>query len=44
VDDLKLASPKTKDFVGLMSTLELTGTTLVVSTGGQEPHARLAQH
>jgi large subunit ribosomal protein L4 len=33
VDDLKLASPKTKDFVNLMSTLELTGTTLVVSTG-----------
>ena len=33
VDDLKLASPKTKDFVGLMSALDLTGTTLVVSTG-----------
>jgi large subunit ribosomal protein L4 len=33
VDDLKLASPKTKDFVGMMSTLELTGTTLIVSTG-----------
>ncbi len=33
VDELKLASPKTKDFAGLMSTLELTGTTLVVSTG-----------
>jgi len=33
VDDLKLASPKTKDFVSLMYTLELTGTTLVVSTG-----------
>jgi large subunit ribosomal protein L4 len=33
VDDLKLTSPKTKDFVGVMSTLELTGTTLVVSTG-----------
>ena len=33
VDELKLASPKTKDFIGLMSTLELTGTTLVVSTG-----------
>jgi large subunit ribosomal protein L4 len=31
VDDLKLASPKTKDFVGLMSTLELTGTTLIVA-------------
>jgi len=33
VDELKLGSPKTKDFVGLMSTLELTGTTLVVSNG-----------
>jgi large subunit ribosomal protein L4 len=33
VDDLKLASSKTKDFASLMSTLELTGTTLVVSTG-----------
>jgi large subunit ribosomal protein L4 len=31
VDDLKLASPKTKDFVGLMSALELKGTTLVVA-------------
>src|SRR5208337_204233 len=33
VDDLKLASPKTRDFIGVLSTLELTGTTLVVSTG-----------
>ena len=33
VDELKLGSPKTKDFVSLMSTLELTGTTLVISTG-----------
>jgi large subunit ribosomal protein L4 len=31
VDELKLASPKTKDFVGVMSTLELTGTTLIVA-------------
>jgi large subunit ribosomal protein L4 len=31
VDDLKLASPKTKDFVGMMSTLELKGTTLIVA-------------
>jgi large subunit ribosomal protein L4 len=31
VDDLKLASPKTKDFIGLMSTLDLTGTTLIVA-------------
>jgi len=33
VDELKLASPKTREFVGLMSALELTGTTLVVSAG-----------
>jgi len=31
VDDLKLSSSKTKDFVGLMSTLELTGTTLIIA-------------
>jgi large subunit ribosomal protein L4 len=33
VDDLKLASHKTKDFVGIISTLALKGTTLVVSAG-----------
>ena len=33
VDDLKLASPKTKEFVGVISALELKGTTLIVSTG-----------
>jgi large subunit ribosomal protein L4 len=32
VDDLKLASPKTKDFVGLMSTLDLKGKTLIISS------------
>jgi large subunit ribosomal protein L4 len=31
VDDLKLASPKTRDFAGLMSALDLKGTTLIVS-------------
>jgi large subunit ribosomal protein L4 len=31
VDELKLSSPRTKDFVGLMSTLELTGTTLIIA-------------
>jgi large subunit ribosomal protein L4 len=36
VDELKLDSPKTKDFVSLMSTLELTGTTLVISTGADK--------
>jgi large subunit ribosomal protein L4 len=32
VDELKLSSAKTKDFVGVMSTLELKGTTLIVSS------------
>jgi len=33
VDDLKLASAKTKDFVKIMNALELTGTTLFISDG-----------
>ncbi|HEU5396196.1 MAG TPA: 50S ribosomal protein L4 [Verrucomicrobiae bacterium] len=33
VDGLKLASPKTKEFAGLIAKLELKGTMLVVSTG-----------
>jgi large subunit ribosomal protein L4 len=36
VDDLKLESPKTKEFVGVISKLELKGTTLVVSTGADQ--------
>jgi len=36
VDELKLDSPKTKNFVGLMSALELAGTTLIVSTGADK--------
>jgi large subunit ribosomal protein L4 len=31
VDEIKLASPKTKEFLGVMTALELNGTTLVVS-------------
>jgi large subunit ribosomal protein L4 len=31
VDDLKLESPKTKDFVGVLSALDLKGTALIVS-------------
>ena len=31
VDDLKLGSPKTKDFVGVLAALELKGTALIVS-------------
>ena len=33
VDDLKLSSPKTKDFIDVISALELKGTTLVISSG-----------
>jgi len=33
VDDLKLSSPRTKEFISVISALELKGTTLVVSTG-----------
>jgi large subunit ribosomal protein L4 len=33
VDDLKLESHKTKDFIGVISALELKGTTLVISSG-----------
>jgi large subunit ribosomal protein L4 len=36
VDDLKLASPKTKEFVGVISALELKGTTLIVSTAADK--------
>jgi large subunit ribosomal protein L4 len=33
VDDLKISSPKTKEFLGVIAALELKGTTLIVSTG-----------
>jgi large subunit ribosomal protein L4 len=33
VDDLKLETPKTKDFIGVISKLDLKGTMLVVSAG-----------
>jgi large subunit ribosomal protein L4 len=51
VDDLKLASSKTKDFAGLLSALELKGTALVVSQAADKnltlaarnlPHVLLA--
>jgi len=32
VDELKLSSPKTREFVGLLSALQINGTTLVVSS------------
>jgi len=33
VDEIKLSSSKTKDFVGVLSALEIKGTTLIVSVG-----------
>jgi large subunit ribosomal protein L4 len=33
VDDLKLTSPKTREFIGVLNALQLQGTTLVVSHG-----------
>ena len=38
VDDIKLASSKTKDFVKVINALDLTGTTLVVSYGAENPN------
>jgi large subunit ribosomal protein L4 len=36
VDELKLESPKTKEFAGLISKLELKGSTLVISEGADK--------
>lgn len=36
VDDLKLATPKTKEFVAVIAALELTGTALIVANGADK--------
>jgi large subunit ribosomal protein L4 len=36
VDELKLTSPKTKEFIKLLTALELTGTALIVAQGGDQ--------
>ena len=36
VDDLKLSTPKTKEFVGVIAALELKGTTLIVANGADK--------
>jgi large subunit ribosomal protein L4 len=41
VDDIKLASPKTKDFLSVLSALQLEGTALIVSNSA-DPNLRLA--
>jgi large subunit ribosomal protein L4 len=42
VDDLKLSSPKTKEFVKVIDALDLKGTTLVVSNGEENKNLTLA--
>ena len=42
VNDLKLTSAKTKDFVKIINALELTGTTLLVSCGEENKNLMLA--
>jgi large subunit ribosomal protein L4 len=42
VDDIKLTSPKTKEFVKAIKALELTGTTLVISCGAENKNLTLA--
>lgn len=36
VDDIKLTSPKTKEFLGVLSALQVAGTTLVVAAGADQ--------
>ena len=36
LDDIKLDSPKTKGFVGILSSLKMSGTTLLVADGGNQ--------
>ncbi len=44
VDDLKLSSPKTKDFSNIIDKLGLQGTTLIVAAADKKSHAGLTQH
>src|ERR1700722_12348742 len=41
VDDMKLASHKTRDFLGVLSALQVEGTALIVA-GGEEKNLRMA--
>lgn len=42
VDDLKLSSPKTKEILGIIAALELTGSTLIVSQQPTDKNLTLA--
>jgi large subunit ribosomal protein L4 len=41
VDDLKLPTPKTRDFLGVLSALQVEGSALIVA-GAEEQNLRLA--
>lgn len=42
VDDLKLESPRTREFVKVIDALDLTGTTLIISNGQEDKNLMLA--
>jgi large subunit ribosomal protein L4 len=43
LDEIRLATPKTKDFLAILATLQVKGTALIVCTGGgQNQNLRLA--
>jgi large subunit ribosomal protein L4 len=44
LDDIKLDSPKTKGFVGILSSLKVSGTTLVVAEVGNENLSRASRN
>ena len=44
VDELKLASPRTKDFIKIINALELKGTTLVISHGDDKNLTRASRN
>src|SRR5580658_11313123 len=44
LDDLKLSSPKTREFIKVINALELKGTTLVVSNGTDENLTRASRN
>jgi large subunit ribosomal protein L4 len=44
LEDIKLDSPKTKGFVGILSSLNVSGTTLIVTENGNENLARASRN
>jgi large subunit ribosomal protein L4 len=44
IDDIKLATSKTKEFVAILSTLQIQGSALIVSTGNDQNLLRAARN